>query len=193
AGAGVIAVAAAFVAGRHVGASGAPVVPEYHRLTFRRGFAASARLAPDGHTILYSAAWDGGTQLLYSTRLESPESQPLPFGEADVAAISRQGEVALIGKRRGLGGWARVGTLSRAPLSGGAARAVLDDVQDADWLPDGSNLVVSRFVGGRFRLEFPIGTPVYETSGFVTNVRVSPDGQRIAFLDHPILGDDRGA
>jgi Tol biopolymer transport system component len=66
-------------------------------------------------------------------------------------------------------------------------------VQDADWLPDGSNLVVTHLVDGRFRLEFPIGKVVYETSGWMSNPRVSPDGTKVAFLDHPIFGDDRGS
>jgi Tol biopolymer transport system component len=70
---------------------------------------------------------------------------------------------------------------------------VLDDVQDADWLPDGSGFAASRFVDGRFHLEFPVGKTVYETGGYVSDVRVSPDGTLVAFADHPLLGDDRGA
>ena len=31
----------------------------FHRLTFRRGEVRTARFAPDGDTIVYSAAWDG--------------------------------------------------------------------------------------------------------------------------------------
>ena len=73
-----------------------------------------------------------------------------------------------------------------------AARAVLEDVQDADWLPDGSGFVVSHYVNGRYQLEFPIGKSVFETAGYVTHPRVSPDGQRVAFLEHPLRGDEIG-
>ena len=59
-------------------------------------------------------------------------------------------------------------------------------------MPDGSNLAVTHWVDGKFKLEFPIGNVVYETSGWITDPRVSRDGKSIAFLDHPILGDDRG-
>ena len=37
----------------------------------------------------------------------------------------------------------------------------------------------------KYRLEFPIGTVLYETSGRINQVRVSPDGGRVAFVDHP--------
>ena len=182
---------AAYVAGRQAGTTSS-AAPEFERLTFQRGPIFSAKLAPDGNTIVYSAAWDGPLQM-YSTRPGSPESAQLPFSAADVVSISSSGELALVMNRRVLRAYARVGTLARAPLSGGAARATLEDVQDADWLPDGSNLVVSRFTGGHYQLEFPIGTVVYTTGGWLSHPHVSPDGTMVAFLDHPILGDDRGS
>lgn len=43
------------------------------------------------------------------------------------------------------------------------------------------------------RLEYPIGKPLYETIGFVDHLRFSPQGDAITFLDHPVLGDDRGS
>ena len=194
--AGVLAFAAvvfgAYAMGRHSAPAGAPPAPEYRRLTFRRGPIPSAMLAPDGNTIVYSAAWDGALQM-YSTRPESPESLLMPFPNSDVVSISPAGELALVMNRRSLVHYARVGTLSRANLSGGAARAILEDVQDADWMPDGSTLVVSHYAGGRYRLEFPIGKVVYETSGWISDPRVSPDGRMVAFLNHPIMGDDRGS
>jgi eukaryotic-like serine/threonine-protein kinase len=53
-------------------------------------------------------------------------------------------------------------------------------------------LAIARFVGQRFRLEFPVGKVLYDTAGWVSHIRVSPAGDRVAFLDHPIFGDDRG-
>ena len=47
-------------------------------------------------------------------------------------------------------------------------------------------------VGGQHRLEYPIGTVLYQTGGYIGAGRVSPDGQQIAFLDHPEDGYDRG-
>jgi serine/threonine protein kinase len=48
--------------------------PAYHPLTFRRGIVLSARFAPDGKTVVYSAAWEGTPLNLFTTRPESPQS-----------------------------------------------------------------------------------------------------------------------
>ena len=77
------------------------------------------------------------------------------------------------------------GTLAQAPLEGGAPREVARDVLFADWAPDGKDLAVVRLSAGKTVLEFPIGKKLYETDGFVTYPRVSPQGDRVAFLDHP--------
>lgn len=192
--AGAVAIAAvAFFAGHRLAGPKATEAPIYHRLTFRRGNISSARYAGDGKTIVYSAAWEGEPRRLYSTRPESPDSLALAFPLSDVASIASSGELALIMNRRTVRAYARIGTLARASLSGGAARAVLEDVQDADWLPDGSGFAAARYVDGRYRLEFPVGKSVYESGGYISDVRVSPDGALAAFLDHPILGDDRGS
>ncbi|HMF09132.1 MAG TPA: WD40 repeat domain-containing protein, partial [Thermoanaerobaculia bacterium] len=39
---------------------------------------------------------------------------------------------------------------------------------------------------------YPIGKVLYETSGWINNVRISPDGRSIAFVDHPSRGDSLG-
>ncbi len=45
----------------------------------------------------------------------------------------------------------------------------------------------------KLRLEYPVGKVLYETAGWVSHPRVSPDGDRVAFLDHPTPGDDGGS
>ena len=69
---------------------------------------------------------------------------------------------------------------------------MLDSVREADWSPDGTALAIIHDVGGRDRLEFPIGKVVYEASGYLSDPRVSPDGRYIAFVQHPDRWDDRG-
>ena len=83
------------------------------------------------------------------------------------------------------------GTLARAALTGGAPRDVAEGIQEADWAPDGDQLVV-RDVGGKSRIEYPLGKVLYETSGHISYARLSPKGDRIAFLDHPFPLDDAG-
>ena len=168
--------AAAFFAGRLLSKPEPWTAPDFHRLTYRRGVIWSARMMPDASTLLYSAVWDGGPKRIYSTRRDSPDSAPLPYVDADVAAISSKGELALIANRVFINGYAQPGTLQRATL-GGASRDILENVQDAEWLPDGSNLAVTHYVDSKFRLEFPIGKVVYETSGWITDPRISPRRQ----------------
>ncbi|MEO5590288.1 MAG: hypothetical protein ABIS03_11930, partial [Gemmatimonadaceae bacterium] len=81
----------------------------------------------------------------------------------------------------------------RMPAGGGTPRELLTSVSDGDWSPDGNQLAVIHEVNGRNRLEYPIGTVLYETRGYLSDVRVSPDGQHLAFTEHPDQGDNRGA
>jgi len=81
--------------------------------------------------------------------------------------------------------------LARAPVAGGAPREILEQVRAADWGPDGTPAVI-HYVNGRSRLEYPVGKVLYETGGWISHMRVSPAGDRIAFMLHPGWPDDRG-
>jgi Tol biopolymer transport system component len=190
----LVAAAAGLVVGKRLWGSSAVSAPLYHEITFRRGEIRSARFAPDGQTILYSAAWQGNPVETFSARQGMVESRSLGLGRAELLAISSTGEMALSLGSHPVGTWINVGTLARAPLAGGAPRPVLEDVEWADWSPDGSSLAVVRSVGGRDRLEFPIGKVLYESSGgWISYPRVSPKGDFVAFMDHPNQGDDGGS
>src|SRR5438132_3631766 len=179
----------AFIAGRRADSAAPPV---YHKLTFRRGTIWSAKFAPDGQTVVYSAAWNGNLLDIFTTRPESTESHSLGIQNADVLAISSTGEMAILLNRRFQYHLISRGTLARVPLVGGAPRELLEDVEQADWSPDGANLAVVRWVEGRHRLEYPIGKVLYETSGYISHPRVSRTGDLVAFMDHQIEGDNRG-
>ncbi len=170
----------------------APDAVTYSQLTFRKGSISSARFTPDGESVVYSAAWDGGPVELFSTRPGSPESRPLGMASAEILSVSASGEMALLLDPHFTLGFQRTGTLARAPLAGGVPRQVLGDVQDADWSPDGQGFAVARAVEGRYRLEYPIGKVLYETEHWLSTPRFSRDGKRIGFIDHPLTGDNRG-
>jgi Tol biopolymer transport system component len=190
----LVALAAGLVAGKRIWGATAASAPVYHEITFRRGEIRSARFAPDGQTILYSAAWQGNPLEIFAARQGTVESRSLALGRADLLAVSSTGEMALSLANHPAGTWVNVGTLARAPLAGGAPRPVLEDVEWADWAPDGNSLAVVRSVAGRDRLEFPIGKVLYETTGgWISYPRVSPKGDLVAFIDHPDQGDDGGS
>ncbi|MCI4348371.1 MAG: serine/threonine protein kinase, partial [Thermoplasmata archaeon] len=163
-----------------------PPQPRFHRLTFRPGTVASARFAPEGRTVVFSAAWEGKPVELFSTRMESSESRSLGYPPALLLGMSSASELAILvhpqGVLGGLGG--NRGTLARVPLAGGAFHEILEDVVLADWTPDASELAVVRSVGGRNLVEWPIGRRLYETANNILAMRISPRGDRLALAEH---------
>jgi eukaryotic-like serine/threonine-protein kinase len=163
----------------------APDPPIYHQVTFRRGTIRSARFAPDGKTILYSASFEGRGIQTYWMRTESPESTVLPFANSTLHAVSSSGELA-IGLRRG-----STVTQTVVALAGGAPREILDGPADEDWAPDSENLAVAHNVGDRARIEFPVGNVLYDPGPGVAlrDVRFSPQGDLIAFVKSDPIGN----
>jgi len=189
----LLALAAGVYAGKQMFSSAPLPPPTYRQLTFRRGSIRSARFAPDGQTILYSAAWQGTPVDVFTARPEAPEARSMGLSRTQLVSVSSASEMAVLLNSKAIGTWVNMGTLARAPLVGGAPREVLEHVQWADWSADSTNLVVVRDFGGRNRLEYPVGKPLYETGGWIGHPRFSPKGDLIAFIDHPVQGDDSGS
>jgi Tol biopolymer transport system component/predicted Ser/Thr protein kinase len=190
----LLALSAGLLLGKRFWGAAEASAPLYHEITFRRGEIRSARFAPEGQTILYSASWQGNPVETFAARQGTVESRTLGLGRAELLGVSSTGELALSLGSHPVGTWVNVGTLARAPLAGGAPRPILEDVEWADWGPDGNSLAVVRNVGGRERLEYPIGKVLYETSGgWISYPRVSPKGDYVAFIDHSNQGDDGGS
>src|SRR6478672_8964268 len=191
--AGVVFGALTFLAGQRMQARRDRETPRpvAQTLTFRRGFLTGARFAPDGQTIVYSAAWDGKPSEIFTTRVGSFESRPLGIFPAGILAVSSAGEMAI-----SLGCENRwepcFGTLARVPLAGGTPREVLEGVGAADWSPDGKELAAIHGVDEGDRIEYPIGKVLYQTAGYVTGLRVSPRGNLVSFIEHPQRDQQRG-
>jgi hypothetical protein len=180
----------AFFAARHFAMVASPVTT---RLTFRRGFITTARFTPGGDSVLYGAGWEGRPIQVFSTRASNTESTALPLPPGDVLAISRGGQLLVSLGRRYTEWFVSNGNLAEVPVNaGGTPRERLENVQDGDWFPDGKTIAVAHNVGPQTVLEFPIGQRRYATGGWISHVRVSPDGALVAFIDHPLRGDDRG-
>ncbi|HWL84551.1 MAG TPA: protein kinase [Polyangiaceae bacterium] len=166
--------------------------PVYRPLTFARGQILSARFSRDGHTVVYSASWDGGHAQLYTTRIDAPGSKALGVS-ADVCALSSRGELALLLEPEFYESGDPSGTLARMSLGGGAPRAVLENAREADWSPDGNQLAAVSKTGVRYRLEFPLGTVRYDGESWLSHIRISPRGDSIALLLHRDPKDDAGS
>ena len=161
--------------------------------TFETQAIFNARFAPDGQTIVYSAALEGNRTQLYVLRPDFPAASPLGPADTHLLAISSRGDLAVLTGARFLRHRLFTGTLARMPLGGGAPRELLADVREADWSPDGSALAIIHEVGGKDRLEYPVGKVLYESSGYLSDPRIAPDGETIALFEHPYRYDDRGA
>jgi len=185
----LVAVAAGMLLQRRFSAS---VPPSYQQITFGSGTIRAARFAPDGQTLVYSASWDGAPLRLFLKHPSSPDSLPLELPSANLLTISPSGEMAIALDCRSNHPGLCAGKLARAALTGGAPRDVAEGIQEAEWAPDGVGLLVVRDVNGKSRIEFPMGKVLYETSGHVSYARLSPKGDRVAFMDHPFPLDDAG-
>ena len=167
----------------------------FQRLSFRRGIVSAARFTADGNTIVYSAAWDGGDFRLYTARPGGgPESRPLEQSNGMLFAVSSKSVLALC-VPTGRTQHGMTGNLAQVPLSGGGVLDRAEGVSAADWSPDGSKLAVVRVENERAQIEYPIGRVLYRarlSSGYVEALRVSPRGNAVAFLDHPVHEDSAG-
>ena len=183
--------AAMYFAGRSAG-RGASSPVAYRQISYRPQTIFRALFAPDGKTIVFAAANEGTTPTLYTIQPEYPEAKSTGLSGVQLLAVSRKGELAVLTHAQYLAHRLFRGTLARMPLGSSAPREILEDVMEADWEPEGSELAIIREVGGKSRLEYPVGKVLYETAGYVSDLRFSPKGDRIAFFDHPAKYDDRG-
>jgi len=165
--------------------------PSVEPMTYQNGHITGARFSPDGQSVVYSAHWDGRPSEIFELRFGGDVQRSLGIFPAGILAISSSGEMAISLGCEDL--WDPCfGTLARVPLGGASPREVLENVLSADWSPDGQSLAVSHSTGKTFRLEYPIGKVLFETSGWVGDVHVSPNGDLVGFVDHPSLDMESG-
>ncbi len=188
-----LVVVLAALAGVWAGMRSTSSAPLFTRLTYRGGFIVAARFSADGQTILYSAGFGGDPVQIYTTRPEATQSRELGFKRSSILAISKSDEMLITLGHHAIAANGVSGTLAQAPLTGGAPREMMENVRYADWSPDGSKMAVVRGIEGKEQLEYPLGKVLYATSdGWISDARISPDGSKVAFIDHPVRYDSRG-
>jgi hypothetical protein len=201
--AGIAMLGAAYWAGRRVERA-ATSEPRFRQLTYRGAGIGSARFAPDGQTIVFSSETEGRPPELLSVRLDGPEVRTLGLPPAHILSISPEGEMALL-LLRPFALYPRIGhmafeqivnrdpflldgTLAQASLAGGTPSELLEDVTFAEWGPGDADLAVVRRAGNRRRVEFPIGTTLFENEEDLLNhPRIFRRKGRIAFKDWGVV------
>src|SRR5262249_31181392 len=142
-----------------------PAEPRFRKVTFERGYVREARFLPDGKSFAYSASWNGAPLRIFLKRGDGQDASPLDLPSSNLLAVSPSSELAVALQCEATHNGTCRGTLARASLSGGAPHELAEDVQQADFAPDGAALVIVRDVAGGARLELPPGRILSETGG----------------------------
>ncbi len=167
-------------------------MPAFSSVTFRRGTVYAARFMPDGQSVVYTAAWEGAAPRMFHKHPDNEDAVPVGPPGALILGISRKRDLAVLLEPRFTGPFSRRGTLATMSIAGDSPKPLENDISAADWSPDGGELAVVRDLGDRQRLECPRGRTLYESPGWLSDLRFSPDGSEIAFLDHLLREDSRG-
>jgi len=179
----------AFVAGR---SATEPTSLEYRRITFRRGTVTAARFEAGGEGVFYSAAWEGRPSHIHLQRPGTHDPIELGPPGSRLLSVSADGDLLVLVGLEAVGPFLQAGELARMPIAG-APRSLDQGVVHAVFDADGKLGAVVRKSEGRLVLEFPPGTPRRSSRGLVLDLRLSPDGERLALIETPGRGRDRGS
>jgi hypothetical protein len=157
----------------------------FRQLTFRREAIFQAAFAVEQDTVVYSAAVEGNTPQIFTVRPDYPEPQSLGPRGMHLLAVSSRGELAVFIGARYV--WHRLftGTLARMSLSGGAPQEILEGVRQADWSPDGEEILFSASLSGGSYIVYAV-TPAgrrriaCQAPGGLTIQDVARDGRWLA-------------
>ncbi|HEU5218905.1 MAG TPA: protein kinase [Gemmatimonadales bacterium] len=189
-----IVVVAGLAAALFATGAAAPARVTFVPKSFRSEAIFVARFAPDGQTIVFNSTGETGTvSRLFVIRPDYPAAEPLGPDSTHLLSISSTGTLAVVTGAVYFGHRLFEGTLATLPLGGGAPREVLAHVRDADWAPDGNSMAIIRTVDNVDGLEYPIGTVLARTTGYLSDLRISPAGEHLAYFEHPAKWDDRGS
>lgn len=174
---------------------------QFQRLTFKQATLENARFLPGGQGIIGTGTFSGdATPRAFTVRQDSAGLDFLNQPFAKVLAVAESGVVAVQMRPRRIINYEVAGTLGLMPISGGAPRPLLEDIEEATFAPgatagnEQAALAIVRYHPDSrdTTLEFPAGKILYQTSGWLSNPRFSRDGKLLAVLDHRTPGDDAG-
>jgi eukaryotic-like serine/threonine-protein kinase len=165
---------------------------QFHQVTYRRGTPGTARFTPDGQNVIYTAAWEAAEPELYSVPADGVGGHPMGIKDARLLAVSSKGELAVALSPQVRTTLLAPGNLARTTGTS-APKPEIENIQAADFTPDGSALAIVRYVPADLicQLEYPIGNVLYREK-LIDDVRFSANGKYIAFIAHTNPSDDRG-
>jgi hypothetical protein len=166
---------------------------EFHQVTYRRGELDTARFSPDGQNILYTAALEGAAPEIYTTPAKGIAVHSLGIRNARLLAVSPQGELAVALAPHKVTPIVTIGDLARTFGDNGAPKPEIENVEAADFSPQGGALAIIRWMPAErvCQAEYPIGKVLYRR-GSINNLRFSRNGKYVAFIARDSAYDDRG-
>jgi hypothetical protein len=167
---------------------------QFHQLTYRRGTIGGARFTPDAKNVLFGAIWEASNEPeVYTVAADGVGGHPLGIRNARLLAVSKSGELAVALSPKFVTNLIIPGDLGRTSSAGGVPKAEIENVNAADFTPDGTALSIVRYDPENriCRVEYPLGK-VLHTDKAVDYLRFSPDGKYLAFITHSERSDDRG-
>jgi Tol biopolymer transport system component len=185
----LVGLAVGLVVGRRRPPAAQPF-PHIEQVTFRLGTFGGARFLPDGR-VAFSAAFENRPEEVFVQPPGSISAHALGLPDVRLLGASRIGDLGILLHPRSSVHYSLRGTLARVPSVGGVPRELLEDTEYADWSPAGE-LAAVRVSGASRTLESPPGKVLFRTNGWISHPRFSFRGERIAFLHHPVFGDDMG-
>jgi hypothetical protein len=164
-----------------------PELPIFEHITFGEAAIGNARFTPGGR-VVFSASFERGPEEVYEYAPGSLGIHSLGLRSARLAAVSpKTGELGVLMDSATFQLHSISGTLARVPAVGGVPRELAQDVAWADWTGSGELAVARRGPANRMWIERPLGTKVWEGTGWISHLRCSPDGEQVAFLHHPVF------
>jgi len=162
--------------------------PSFHQITFHKGLLGDARFVPNGQGIAYSAEWNAAPSRLFVSEKDNATARDLGLSDIWFAGFPSTSKVAFFTSPSSDSGL--VG-LESTTLSGNTRQRLTNNAYSADWSRDG-RLSVIKFENSLYSVEFPLGHKIYSSPHALTNLRISPGADYLAFTEHPIPHDDAG-
>lgn len=147
------------------------------------GSDSSPAVSPNGDLIAFRSDRDGVPRI-WLKQLKGGNEIALTTGPDDFPRFSPDGSFLLFVRNEG-----HTSSLYRIPVLGGDTRKIIDDVQSADWSPDGGRIAFIRWTAAagnpdsRFMIVNPDGSDPVEIAVIkerqLQSVRWSPDGHSL--------------
>lgn len=163
--------------------------PRFRQLTFHSGSIRSARFLPGLQSVAYTSFLPGGHRESKTVDFSELRMKTIEAGGGLLSSVDSKGDLAFVSKATDDSADTKLVALS---TDGKPMGEMATSVFGADWSPLNGELAVARHEGPLSVIEYPRGHAIFSTRGWVSDLRVSPSGDRVAFLNHPVRDDDGG-